>query len=120
MLLAGLGGGAALVAADFADPQAALAEDARANPIPGGLAMGVGFHVNSNAYSTTDPPAFDDQSAITDFDGLLASSHIQGTGRGHDPRLGDLALTFDADMRVMQGTYRAVDGLLRHATFGFI
>lgn len=100
---------------------AALAADDRAKPIPGGIVVGgVGYHVNSPSYSAADPTTIDDQSTVTDFDGIVGCAHARGTGTGHQPPLGDVPLGFDVDMRFMRGTYIAVDGVSRQATFGFI
>jgi hypothetical protein len=96
--------------------------DPRPRPIPGGLANGT-YHVNLNSHVVpVDPtsPIYE-QSSITDFDGIIASHHIQGTGTGTDLATGvTVPLAFDTDMRFMHGTYVAMDGVARSATFGFI
>jgi hypothetical protein len=46
-------------------------------------------------------------------------AHVTGTGTRSDAT-GTSSLTFDADMRFMQGLYTAVDGHNYQATFGFI
>lgn len=122
VLIGGAAAGGLLAGSRALAPLAALAaDDPRAKPIPGGLVVnGTGYHFNSNSFSPTDPNSFDDQITITDFIGLVGSSHTQGTGTGHDPTLGDVPLYFDADMRFMEGTYIAVDGVFRAATFGFV
>jgi hypothetical protein len=80
-----------------------------------GLGLGTElFHVFLNA------PGFE-QSTITDFDGLIASMHARGTGTGTDTRTGRTErLLFDADMRLMIGTFRALDGTTHRGSFGFI
>jgi hypothetical protein len=100
-------------------PGAALAEDARANPILGGLAPPL-MHANLNTYTSTDPLAFDDQATVTDFVGVIGSSHLNGTGTGQDAILGERQFGVDVDMRFQKGTYVGVDGVARQATFGFI
>lgn len=100
-------------------PGPALAEDTRAKPIPGGFAPPL-MHVYLNAYTSTDPRAFDDQATVFDFEGFIGSSHLKGTGTGQDPLLGEQHYGVDVDMRFQKGTYVAVDGVARQATFGFI
>jgi hypothetical protein len=115
-------GGLAVTQGFARNPVFAAPPDPRARPIPGGLANGT-FHVNLNAHTVpVDPtsPIYE-QSSITDFDGVIASHHIQGTGTGTDTATGaTVPLAFDTDMRFMQGTYVAMDGAARFATFGFI
>ena len=64
--------------------------------------------------------SFKDPSSITDFDGVVAVAHGQGHGVGTDASLRRMDLVYDVDMRFMQGRYRATDGRVRTATFGFI
>jgi hypothetical protein len=99
---------------------ARAAEDPRPKPIPGGFAPTL--HVNGpGPASGTDPATIDDDSTIYDFDGVLVTSHIQGTGTGTDLTTGlDVPLAFDTDQRFMHGTYVAEDGITRQGTFGFI
>jgi hypothetical protein len=73
-------------------------------PIPETIFPGAPFHVLS--------PGSEEPSTITDFNGFIAATEIQGTGTG--------GLLFDADMRFMQGTYVGVDGKVHHDTFGFV
>jgi len=87
---------------------AAGGRGARPRPIPGsGFAP---FHI-------FDPSRGKEQSAITDFTGLVGSVHLQGTGLANDR---PDRLSWDADVRFMDGVYRGVDGVLRRQTFGFI
>jgi hypothetical protein len=101
---------------------AAAGSDPTPRPIPGGLGNGA-YHVNLNSHTIpVDPtsPIFE-QSTITDFDGVIASHHVQGTGTGTDLTTGvSVPLAFDTDMRFMQGTYVAMDGRARYGTFGFV
>ena len=121
----GLLGGAA-VAAPFVGGigSAAAAEDRRPKPIPGGIVVGgVGFHISGNDHQTAGDPSTPvlECSTITDFDGVLASWHHQGTGTGHDLTTGqEIPLAFDTDMRFMQGRYIAEDGNTYEDTFGFV
>ena len=99
------------------------ADDPRPKPIPGGIVVGgQGYHVTSPGPATgDDPTTIDDQSSIYDFDGVTACSHIQGTGVGTDKTTGlSQPMSFDTDMRFMQGTYVAMDGVRREGSFGFI
>jgi hypothetical protein len=114
-----VGAGAAAVASGLLRPGAARAEDPRPKPIPGGFAPTL--HVNGPGPATgSDPATIDDDSTIYDFDGVLVTSHIQGTGTGTDSVLGQVPMGFDTDMRFQQGHYVAEDGVTRYGTFGFI
>ena len=121
-LLQGMAGtGATVVASGLLWPRAAqAADDPRPKPIPGGL--GPGLHVNGPGPAAgSDPATIDDDSSIYDFNGVLAASHIQGTGTGTDTTTGIAQpMSFDTDMRFMQGTYVAEDGKQRVGSFGFI
>lgn len=99
-------------------------------PIPGTIdpfKSGGAFHVNL--------PPDGDPSTFTDWRGTIAVAHVGGTGTV--VRAGGMAtpgagtpaakpvaagdrLTFDADMRFMQGTYVGEDGQPHEGTFGFI
>ena len=60
-------------------------------------------------------------STITDFDGLIAVLACDGTGKGTDTKTGATKnLLFEADMRLMLGTYVGVNGQRLTGTFGFI
>jgi hypothetical protein len=114
---AAVGAAGLALAAPLLRPASALAQSGP-RPIPGGERfLGPGtelFHVFLNA------PGFE-QAVITDFDGLLASMHAQGTGTGTDTKTGQTErLLFDADMRLMSGTFRALDGTTHRGSFGFV
>jgi hypothetical protein len=79
-------------------------------PIPGFPPLHVDFPWFGNENST-----------ITDFDGVIASAEIRGQGSGTDTKTGQtMRYTFDADMRFMDGTYVSLNGQTRRGTFGFI
>jgi hypothetical protein len=127
LLQGAAGAGAAVVASGViggaGGHRAWAADDPRPKPIPGGIVVGgQGFHVNNPGPMTgNDPTNVDDMSSITDFDGVLAVSHIQGTGVGTDKTTGlSQPMAFDTDMRFMQGTYIGMDGKRREGSFGFI
>jgi hypothetical protein len=65
----------------------------------------------------TDPRS--DPSTITDFDGHVGYSIIDGAGTGTSAT-GTKRYTTNTDMRFMQGVYVGEDGRVRHGTFGFI
>jgi hypothetical protein len=66
-------------------------------------------------------PVGSEPSTITDFTGFVAVAHIQGTGTPSGGTGSDAVSTlFDADLRVMQGVYRGVDGQFHFGTFAFI
>ena len=73
-------------------------------PIPETIFPGAPFHILS--------PDSEEPSAITDFNGLIGATEIQGTGTD--------GLLFDVDMRFMQGAYVGADGAVHHDTFGFV
>lgn len=73
-------------------------------PIPETLAPGAPFHILF--------PDSEEPSAITDFNGFVGATDIQGTGTD--------GLLFDVDMRFMKGAYIGVDEKVHHATFGFV
>jgi hypothetical protein len=87
-------------------------------PIPGGMAfLGPGtelFHVY--------PPARGfELSTITDFDGLIGASDIDGTGKGTDTATGKTSkMVFGSDMRFMIGDYVGVDGQKRTGAYALI
>jgi hypothetical protein len=92
------------------------------NPIPGGtdlyalLGQGSGpiFHVFF-------PAIGQEVSTVGDFNGFVAAAEIRGTGTATDTATGvKTPLTFDADMRFMDGQYVAVSGRTYSQTFGFI
>jgi hypothetical protein len=122
LLQGAMGAGAAVVASGVIGPGAAYAaEDPRPKAIPGGFLPIAHVNGPGPAPPSTDPAAIDDDSTIYDFDGVLVTSHIQGTGTGTDLTTGlDVPLSFDTDQRFMQGHYVAEDGVTRYGTFGFI
>jgi hypothetical protein len=122
LLAGGLVGGAALVGSGLPWPRLAMAASTDPKPIPGG-AFGPQWHffLNSHTEQGNLASPIYEQSTVTDFDGVIASNHVQGTGTGTDTRTGiGQPLAFDADMRIMHGTYVAVDGKQYEGTFGFI
>jgi hypothetical protein len=98
-------------------PEAVLAAGNPApRPIPGGFSKSM-MPVPSHPVVHVLPPGIGfEMATITDFHGIVAASETRGTARGSDGTSYD----FDADMRFMQGTYVALDGRVRTATFGFI
>ncbi|MDX6533665.1 MAG: hypothetical protein QOF68_1409 [Gaiellales bacterium] len=94
----------------------ALAASRDPRPIPGGFDDAFNL-VPRNPFIHVLPPGIPfEMATITDFDGIIAATEIQGTARGSD----GTRYTFDADMRFMRGRYVAMDGKARNATFGFI
>jgi hypothetical protein len=60
------------------------------------------------------PPIFgNDPNQLTNFDGFYAGARVQGTGTDNQGN----TLLWDADLRVMQGTYQGLDGNLYAGTF---
>jgi hypothetical protein len=76
------------------------------------------FHVT---LPELEPTGFNDPSTMTDFQGVAGAAHVTGTGTAIDPSTGvSTRLNFDADMRIMQGSFVGKDGKLHSGTFGFI
>jgi hypothetical protein len=121
-----LGGSAVLagaIAGGYLLPAVAQAANQTDNPEPRPIKGTIpGLRVNRNQPAdANDPSTLDDPSTITDFDGAVGEVHLQGTGTGTDHRTGlKLPLFYDVDNRFMRGRYVALDGKVRHATFGFI
>lgn len=93
-------------------------------PIPGGGApfkpFGVIVHHNPLS-ATVALPDISDPSEITDFDGLVGLTHIQGGGTGTDTATGvTTPLAFRADMGFAQGKFIGIDGCLHKGTFAFV
>ena len=58
-----------------------------------------------------------EQSAITDFMGLVGSAHLQGTGLASDR---PDRLHWDADVRFMDGVFVGLDSERHRGSLGFI
>ena len=97
--------------AGFLWPTPVLAAGRDPKPMPGGGPNPFGgpfLHVNPAG--PADGKGID-PSTITDFDGFIGSTRVQGTGTGTNTATGDtFPLLFDADLRFMQGLYQSVDG----------
>lgn len=107
-------------------PRAAWAESspggAEPRPIPGGFATvdDRRWHVYvpgpSNPLDPNSVP--NEPSTITDFDGVVAVCQVHGTGTEEGGPAG--LFPFDADLRIMSGRYRGMDGAVHEGTFGFV
>jgi hypothetical protein len=88
-------------------------------PIPGGTPLlGGGFHV----YAPGGDPIDSDPITITDFNGFVGLAYISGmvTRRHRITGVVEVLPFLGADMRFMQGIYRANDGRVQRGTFGLI
>ena len=86
-------------------------------PIPGGLSLSTFGPVPVDPDVHVLPPAIGfEMSTITDFNGTIAATEIQGTASGSDGS----HWFFDVDMRFMDGEYVGEDGKHHHGTFGFV
>jgi hypothetical protein len=96
----------------------------RLKPIPGGGApfKPFGVPVHHNPLSPTTPLAdISDPSQVTDFDGLVGLTHIQGGGTGTNTTTSvATTLAFRADMGFAQGKFIDIDGQLHRGTFVFV
>jgi hypothetical protein len=94
------------------------------NPIPGGGApfKPFGVVVHHNPLSPATPLAnISDPSQITDFDGFVGLTHIQGGGTGTDTISGATTpLAFRADMGFARGRFIGIDGQPLRGTFVFV
>jgi hypothetical protein len=94
------------------------------NPIPGGLAPlnPYGIFIHHNPLNPATPLAnISDPSQITDFDGFVGLTHIQGGGTGTDTMTGNtMTLAFRADMGFSQGKFIGTDGQEHHGTLCFV
>jgi hypothetical protein len=110
--IAGLAGPALLRATP------ALAKSTSApKPIPGGFLVPSFTLTPTNPDVHVLPPAIGfEMSTITDFNGTVAATEIQGTATGSDRS----TWHFDVDMRFMDGEYVGEDGRHHHGTFGFV
>jgi hypothetical protein len=86
-------------------------------PIPGGFLVPSFELTPTNPDVHVLPPAIGfEMSTITDFNGTVAATEIQGTATGSDSS----SWYFDVDMRFMDGEYVGEDGNHHHGTFGFV
>lgn len=94
------------------------------SPIPGGGApfKPFGVFVHHNPLSPTVALAdISDPSEITDFDGFVGLTHINGGGTGTDTSTGvTTPLAFRADMGFGQGNFIGSDGCQHSGTFAFV
>lgn len=104
-------------------PARASVPGATPKAIPGGFTdfctlSGEIFH--NFAPNVFDPPNTD-RSGIFDFNGHIGYAVIDGTGTGRNTVSGATTpLSFEVDLRFMQGVYIGEDGRTRHATFCLI
>jgi hypothetical protein len=86
--------------------------------IPGGIQP---FGPGTEVFHVFLPGEGNEPSTITDFHGSIGIAMVDGTGTGTDTSTGATTpLTFDTDMRFMQGVYIGVDGEKHKGTFGLI
>lgn len=94
------------------------------NPIPGGGApfTPYGIFVHHNPLNPATPLAnINDPSQITDFDGFVGLTHIQGGGSGTNTITGAVTeLAFRADMGFSKGRFIGTDGMEHHGTLCFV
>jgi hypothetical protein len=94
------------------------------NPIPGGGApfSPYAVFVHHNPLNPATPLAnISDPSQITDFDGFVGLTHIQGGGSGTDTVTGAVTeLAFRADMGFSKGRFIGTDGQEHHGTLCFV
>lgn len=114
------GAGAALAAAGAWRSAGATeqVDGAAPLPIPGTLQL---LGPGTERFHVFFPTAGQEQASINDFDGLIGSLDVEGTGVGRNTATGETSpLVFTADMRVMDGSYVGADGMRRQGTFAFV
>jgi hypothetical protein len=93
-------------------------------PNPGGFANPTGgpfLHFNFPGPADAPPINGNDPTTITDFDGYIGQTEVQGMGTGTNTDTGEtFPLLFDVDARFMQGIYQSVDGRFLEARFVFL
>ncbi len=92
------------------------------NPIPGGGApfKPFGVLVHHNPLNPATPLAnISDPSQITDFDGLVGLTHIQGGGTGTTSGV-NTTLAYRADMGFATGKFIGTDGQPHRGTLAFV
>lgn len=94
-------------AADGTDPK----------PIPTGIQP---FGPGTETFHLYLPEAGNELSTITDFNGMIAATQVQGTGMGTDASGAKIPLLFDVDARLMQGQYVGMDGQVHTGAFALI
>lgn len=88
-------------------------------PIPGTFPVSLGgqtFHIHHfPPVVQNDGLPIDEPSEITDFNGLVGTTRVTGSGvsNGH-------TLSYQVDNGFMSGLYRGEDGRMHHGTFAFI
>jgi hypothetical protein len=96
----------------------------RLNPIPGGGApfTPFGVIVHHNPLNPATPLAsISDPSQVTDFDGFVGLTHIQGGGTGTATTTGvTTPLAYRADMGFARGKFIFTDGQPHWGTFAFV
>lgn len=90
-------------------------------PIPGGVApFGIPIH-HFPPVPVLGPTPINEPSQITDFNGFVGITRVQGTGTGTDTATGvSYPLNFQVDNGFMDGVYVGVDGKVHRGTFAFV
>jgi hypothetical protein len=105
-------------------PRPAWAAGRDPKPNAGGFANPTGgpfLHFNLPGPADAPPVTGNDPSTISDFEGYIGQTEVQGTGTGTDTDTGNTyPLLFDVDARFMLGTYQSVDGRFLDARFVFV
>ena len=109
-------------------PGVARAAGSDPKPIPGGFSnadLGVPSPPFAPIYHVLAPgiitPPNSEPITITDFNGHIGYSIIDGSGTGTNTSTGvQTRYTTNTDMRFMQGTYVGTDGRMRQGSFAFI
>ena len=92
-------------------------------PIPGGVLDPTPFggpdvhvHLPGPVDSATPNKVGGDPSSIYNFNGFVGGARLQGAGTDNSGN----TLTWDVDLRFMQGVFQASDGSIQRGTFAFV
>jgi len=91
-------------------------------PIPGGTPLlGGGFHLFGPGFPDFDP-ADAEPSTITDFNGFIGLTYINGMVTRTNTQTGEVRRlpSLGSDMRFMKGVFRGTDGQMHNGAFAFI
>lgn len=115
-----VGSAAVIAGSGLLDPRLVIsgAMPVRPKPIPSGIRPG---GPGTPLFRVQFPGMGAENSTITDFDGMIGATDVQGMGSiTHFGSGKTTRLLFDTDLRFMKGTFVGTDGHVHQGTFGFV
>jgi hypothetical protein len=115
-----VGSAAVIAGSGLLDPRLVISKDmpVRPKPLPSGTQFG---GPGTPVFRIYFPGMGNENSAITDLDGMVGATDVQGMGTGTHLNTGKKTrYLFDTDMRFMKGTFVGTDGHTHQGTFGFV